>query len=48
MTDYEALAVVIAIVAAVCYGPRLLGRLHIWRRCACGARYCTTCGRRGE
>lgn len=42
VSDYEALAVVIVIIAVVCW----LLRGGIWRRCRCGAMYCNSCNRR--
>jgi hypothetical protein len=36
------------IIFAAWWVPRLLGGLHVWRRCACGALYCRTCNRKGN
>lgn len=42
MSDYTDLIILIAVIAAVW----LLSRLPVWRRCRCGAQYCTSCSRR--
>lgn len=42
MNNYLALLICVAVII----GLSLLPRLHIWRKCQCGARYCTSCGRK--
>lgn len=45
MNDYLALLIVVAVVTAPWWAPRL----RVWRRCRCGNSFCTTCGtRRGH
>jgi hypothetical protein len=40
--DYLALLIVIAVLVVI----GLLSRWPVWRRCRCGAHYCTGCGRK--
>lgn len=45
MTDDLALVLVIAVLAGICWLPRLT----VWRRCRCGAQYCNGCNaKRGK
>lgn len=44
MGDYLALLAVAGIIAAIALVPRM----RVWRRCRCGAQYCTGCNARRQ
>lgn len=44
MNDYLAALLVIGIIGGIWW----LSRLPVWRRCRCGAQYCTGCNARKE